>query len=384
MKQKKLFLMMLCFSAIYVKAQHPLSDPSWNTTPVFSDEFNYSGVPETTKWLIWNKYDHGGEVECYTNRSSNILVDGAYLQLKLTQESYTVTPGSIDQYGNSSSGTYNYTSGGMEGKYTTSSNNFKYGYMEARANIPYTADSWLWPAFWTAVVPGTTPVSSVAEIDIFEQLENSLQDQYTLGANQVFSYGSLVPPDGSSACNTGTVKDDAPAPLPSSYSGWHTYAAEWSPTTVTWYFDGIPVKRYKNAAKGAITDYCYYAPGDGSSGHGGGQHDPVRIILNLAVQGGVAPNAILYIDYVRVYQLKNDCDPTTGNVVNVTSGTCNLSAYDNKVKKSISIGGTGVTTTYASTPNISLKAAQDITLGEGFSTPSDATSIYIDVTGCPQ
>jgi hypothetical protein len=64
-------------------------------------------------------------------------------------------------------------------------------------------------------------------------------------------------------------------------SGWHTYAADWEPGVVTWYYDGKQVWQYTT---GIVSN-------------------PMFLILNLALNAN--PSAVpasLRVDYVRVWQ----------------------------------------------------------------------------------
>lgn len=141
------------------------------------------------------------------------------------------------------------------------------------------------------------------------------------------------------------------------YTSWHTYAIEWSPSKIIWYIDGFPVRIFPNP----------------------GVVDPVRIILNLAI--GAPPDQTtpfpseMLVNYVRVYELANDCN-TNMNVCNY-----NFSTHDNRVKKNITIGNGTCTNTIGSGQNIYLRASEGVLINGDF-TMSLGSELYIDVNTC--
>ncbi|MCR4651505.1 MAG: glycoside hydrolase family 16 protein [Lachnospiraceae bacterium] len=171
--------------------------------------------------------------------------------------------------------------------------NNTYGYVEARISLPETAGAW--PAFWmlpeSTSVYGGWPVSG--EIDIME----------TTGTNT------------SKAC--GTLHYGAPAhvykgsgyvDLSSNIHYFHTYAVDWEPGKMTWYYDGEPINTltdWKSGKTGASDALSFDAPFD----------QPFYMLLNLAVDSGqfggdsnkakFQEDINMYVDYVRVYQKKD-------------------------------------------------------------------------------
>ena len=79
----------------------------------------------------------------------------------------------------------------------------------------------------------------------------------------------------------------------------------------------------------------------------------------------------MYVDYVKVYQLK--CDKNT-----VVTKIPNFNTYNYAVKKSISLSGA---TIIPKSSNISLRATDFIELKPGFETPL-GTEMYLDVSPC--
>jgi len=124
-------------------------------------------------------------------------------------------------------------------------------------------------------------------------------------------------------------------------------------------FDGFPVRNFPNP----------------------GIIDPVRIILNLAIEPWALPNQTtpfpseMLVDYVRVYELDNDCN-TIMNVCNYY-----FPSQDNKVKKNITIGNWTCTNTIGSGQNIYLRASEGVLINGDF-TISLGSELYIDVNSC--
>lgn len=148
-------------------------------------------------------------------------------------------------------------------------------------------------------------------------------------------------------------------PVNFNYTGWHTYGIEWSPSKMIWYINGSPVRIFPNP----------------------GIVDPVRIILNLAIEPWALPNQTtpfpseMLVDYVRVYELDNDCN-TNMNVCNY-----NFSMHDNKVKKNITIGNGTCSNVIGSGQNVYLRASEGVLINGDF-TISLGSDLYIDVNTC--
>jgi len=93
---------------------------------------------------------------------------------------------------------------------------FTYGFVQVIARLPFGKD--LWPAFWLGPQNGQWP----PEIDILEHWDTQKTSQATLhpvrGPLQV-----------------------AVAGTPDANKGWHTFSLSWTPTRVTWWYDGTQV-----------------------------------------------------------------------------------------------------------------------------------------------
>jgi beta-glucanase (GH16 family) len=106
---------------------------------VWSDDFSYSGLPDSTKW----NYDVGGhgwgnnELQFYTKqRLENARVEKGYLTIEARKEPWEGK---------------NYTSARL---ITKGKGDWQYGKIEVRARIPRGLGTW--PAIW--MLASTTPL----------------------------------------------------------------------------------------------------------------------------------------------------------------------------------------------------------------------------------
>ncbi len=227
---------------------------------VFSDEFNTDGAPDPNKWGYETGTGSGGwgnnELQYYTNRPENVIVQGGVLKIKAIKETYM---GSA------------YTSARLlsKGKYS-----FMYGRIEVRAKFPTGVGTW--PAAWMLGDNiGTAGWPACGEIDIAEHLGRDL--------NKI--YGTLHYPG-----RSGGNADGATIMIPDATTVFHTYTVEWSASSIKIYVD---TQLYHTVANSAAIPF----------------NQNFFILLNLAMGGNfggpVDPaftNATYEIDYVRVYQ----------------------------------------------------------------------------------
>jgi beta-glucanase (GH16 family) len=113
----------------------------------------------------------------------------------------------------------------------TSGKTFQYGYFEARMKWPAGRGSW--PGFWLYSYKHATDASQcttqAGEIDVMEGQ----------GAEPNAWYGTVH--SNTNGCNPQDVQNGnnwqgAGVDLT---AGFHTYAVKWTPSTVTWYLDGV-------------------------------------------------------------------------------------------------------------------------------------------------
>ena len=243
-------------------------------TLVWSDEFDYTGLPDANKWGNEVGYIRNNELQYYTDRDiDNQVVRNGYLEITGLNESF---------------GGYNYTSASIN---TKNSFNFTYGTIEARMKLPQ--GQGLWPAFWLLGANiNQVGWPSCGEIDIMEHINT--HDYITGTAHW--------------SDNTANSHQQDQGYYTVDVTQWHTYSIVWDENNITWYVDGNQYhqKSILNSPDGTEE-----------------LHKPQYILLNLAIGGswpGVPDEttvfpATMYVDYVRVYQ--ND-DNTNSTVVGDT------------------------------------------------------------------
>ncbi len=254
------FLSALLLTSILCHSQ----SKKWNL--VWSDEFNYNGLPDSSKW----NYDVGGhgwgnnEAQYYTkNRKENARVENGHLIIEAIKESFE---------GKS------YTSARLV---TKGKGDWQYGKIEVKARLPIGLGTW--PAIW--MLGSATPLKwpDDGEIDIMEHVG--------------FDPGKI---HASVHCkkyyhSIGTQKT-ANIMAPDFNEKFHTYAVEWNKENVKIFLDGKEYFSFSNEHSG------YEAwPFD----------NKMHLLLNIAVGGNwggmkgvdekIWPQK-MEIDYVRVYQ----------------------------------------------------------------------------------
>jgi beta-glucanase (GH16 family) len=243
-------------------APTPTSVPAgWKL--VWHDEFDGTSI-DRTNWTF--DLGAGGwgnnEIQYYTDRPENARVENGLLIIEARHEQYRRS---------------DYTSARLK---TQGLHSFQYGRIEARLKVPGGAGTW--PAFWMLGADfGPTPWPDCGEIDIME----------FIGKEPTLILGTLHGP-GYSGELARTESN------PQTYDiadAFHTYAVEWQPDQVSWFYDNV---KYFTVTRSDL------------GGHRWVFDHPFFIILNLALGGEFggpidAETAFplqLQVDYVRVFQ----------------------------------------------------------------------------------
>ena len=216
---------------------------TWNL--IFSDEFSASSL-DRAKWTPgWFGTGitgpvNSGESACYDSRHVTLPGDGA-LHLRLDATANTCKGMSMPYTGGlvSSNGLFQ----------------FAYGYTEFRVYLPATSSGQIanWPGTWSD--GQSWPADG--ENDTMEGL----------GGPACYHFHSNM--GGPGSCAGGN------------YSGWHTYASNWQPGIVTYFYDGVKV--------GQITTGITAAP----------QYLILQYTINSS-RVATVPNE-MQVDYVRVW-----------------------------------------------------------------------------------
>jgi beta-glucanase (GH16 family) len=231
-----------------------------NTTLVWSEEFDVNGAPNSAKWGYDIGTGSGGwgnnELQYYTNRPENVIVDGGVLKVKAIKESYSGSQ---------------YTSARI---LTKDKFAFTYGKVEVRAKLP--AGVGTWPAIWML----GSDISSVGwpacgEIDIMEHLGRDL--------NRI--YGTLHYPGRSGGNANGATKT-----ITNATTEFHKYGLEWSADYIRISVDDEVYLQVPNSAGIPFNHDFFFIVNIAMGGNFGGAVDPAFT------------SATMEVDYIRVYK----------------------------------------------------------------------------------
>lgn len=242
---------------------------------IWSDEFDTDGAVDGTKWFHQTQLPDGnswfnGEIQHYTNRIENTVVENGILKIFARNESYT------DQ-----GVTKQFTSARLNSKFT-----FTYGKVEVRAKLPTGSGTWpaIWTlgknitelgAYWQTQGFGTTPWPQCGEMDIMEHWGTN-QNHVSSATHTPSSFGGTI--------NTGGQT------IPTVSTAFHVYEMEWTPEKLVFSVDGNVHFVYEPQTKNADT-----WPFDSEQ----------YILFNLAILPSISPSfttGALEIDYIRIYQ----------------------------------------------------------------------------------
>jgi beta-glucanase (GH16 family) len=242
----------------------PHAPSAWKL--VWSDEFDYNGLPDSNKW----NYDIGGhgwgnnELEFYTEkRPENARVENGFLIIEARKEKWENA---------------NYTSARLV---TKGKGDWKYGRIEVRAKLPRGLGTW--PAIW--MLGSTTPLKwpDDGEIDIMEHV--GFDPGVIHGSIHCKKYNHVIHTEKTAVIKAADCMD-----------AFHVYALEWDKESVNIFIDDKKYFTFTNDH----TDYAAW-PFD----------QPMHLLLNVAFGGNwggqkgiddsIFPQKML-VDYVRVYQ----------------------------------------------------------------------------------
>ena len=241
-------------------------------TLVWSDEFDYTGTPNPSKWT----YDLGdgcsigicgwgnGEQQYYTNESKNVRVENGNLIIEARKENRSGKA---------------YTSARILSK---ERGDWTYGRVEVRAKLPEGKGTW--PAIWmlpTDSEYGGWPNSG--EIDIMEHVGR--QPNRVFGTVHTGAYNHGI----------GTQKENH-IDMNDVFDTYHVYAVEWYEDRIKWFVDDEHYGTFRNENKTSAE-----WPFD----------KRFHLIMNIAMGGSFGGSEIdnsvlpqqMAIDYVRVYSL---------------------------------------------------------------------------------
>jgi len=261
-------------------------------TLVWSDEFDYEGLPDPKKWNYEEGFVRNEELQYYTRaRRENVRVENGTLIIEGREEEFrNPNHKAGSKKWQEERDTARYTSGSI---ITLGKASFMYGRVEVRAKVP--EGKGMWPAIW---MMGTNRTDAgwprCGEIDIMEYVG---KDPNTIHANSHFADPEIKDPSLKGKAvhkSAGGGKLTIQKP----YDDFHVYAIEWDEKQIKFFVD----------------DRQYFMFNIDEAGKG--PENPFRkehyILLNLALGGswgGAVDNTVLpqkyIIDYVRVFNRAN-------------------------------------------------------------------------------
>jgi len=245
---------------------------SWQL--VWSDEFDYNGLPDPAKW----RYDIGAhgwgnkELQNYTERrKENARVENGVLIIEARRDGGEANP---------------YTSARLT---TKGKGDWTYGRFEIRAKLP--SGRGTWPAIWMLASQrsyGNGYWPDNGEIDIMEHV--GFEPDVVHFSAHTKAYNHSVRTEKTSKMT-----------LESARSDFNVYAVEWTPREIRWYVNDRQHFKFSNERlSNTAADYKQW-PFD----------KPFHLLLNLAVGGtwggregvdeSIWPQR-MEVDYVRVYK----------------------------------------------------------------------------------
>jgi len=233
----------------------------------WSDEFNYEGAPDPTRWRH-ETGEHGWgnrEEQNYTDSIRNSRVENGRLIIEAHQEP---------------SGHMQYSSARLN---SIGEGSFTYGKIEIRARAP--GGNGLWPAIWMLPTHngyGRKHWPDGGEIDILEIFGH----EPTVNQNSIHTFAYNF--------QRGNAFNARPE-NPTLTTEFHNYGIEWTPNRIEFQLDGRPTLVVNRPAGGWEA-----WPFD----------QDFHLLLNVAVGGfykpkGIDPQALparLEVDYVRVFR----------------------------------------------------------------------------------
>lgn len=267
----------LCFELIRPRIQTPVvltqktTGKNWKL--VWSDEFNGTGLPDSTKWTfdIGNWGWGNNELEYYTaNRSENARQEDGNLIIESRKDD----------------GIYPWSSARLT---TRGKESFLYGKIEFRAKVP--ADRGTWSAGWLLGDEYKDEFSwpYCGEIDVLENVGFELDPKTGNGKTHASIHcGAYYFKIGNQPTSIVDVKNMT--------NEYHIYSMEWLDGSISILIDGKKYFEFHDTTNNLTWPF----------------NKPQNLILNLAMGGGwggaqgmdsALKSARFIIDYVRVYEL---------------------------------------------------------------------------------
>lgn len=375
--KKIVYLCVMMLFSMNMMAQIDLNDLNWEQ--VFYDDFT------SNSWNTWNNWKithpvplghyysylaecssgvtHGyNEHQVYQRENcqfgnGELILESAYEGgqnlLPLECGDYDLPPGKTCDLLHH---TLFYSSGNIQ---TTTK--FLYGYFEIRCCLPIHKGAF--PAFWLY----NSGSDFYNEIDIFEYSHGiSYADHYKQFTCGIYCDNTHSAPSVFHLISQGRTRPILPNES-TDLTHFHVFACEWMPDHVTWFVDGEKINEYTN--------------------YDSIPHHEMILKVNYAIDNyAVSQEPTLptwfgsddmTIDYIKVYQLKTDCNDDV-----FISNAQDLADFNPSVKRSIVIEPSSE---FSAPQNaiLNLRAVETIIIDKGFTIPQGA-KITMQTHLCPE
>ena len=253
---------------------------------VWSDEFNYTGKPDSSKWANNYGFISNEEKQYFTDSLKNVRVENGFLIIEAHKEKIANKDYKSIAFKNKSwlqyipeIDTAQYTSARLN---TTGLASWKYGRIEVKAKLPNGIG--LWPAIWM-LGENRKQVGwpECGEIDIMEHI--GFESDTIFGTIHTKAYNHTK----------GTQKSKKVF-IEKPYDKFHVYAIDWTTEKLDFILDGVVYYQIANENK-STAEWPF--------------NQPFYLIMNVSVGGtlggqkgiddSIFPQQML-IDYVRVFQ----------------------------------------------------------------------------------
>jgi beta-glucanase (GH16 family) len=245
---------------------------------VWSDEFNYRGLPDPRKWTYEEGFIRNHEMQYYTPaRKENARVENGMLVIEARQENFQNPQYQANsQKWQQQRQVATHTAASLT---TLDKASWKFGRIEVRAKLP--EGKGVWPAIWTlgenCLVVGWPKCGEIDIMEFFGKKPNQIQVNIHYAADRTHVW------------NGKKLLVHQPS------EDFHVYAIEWYRDRIDFFFDETRYYRFIIDSAGEDGDNPFLKP-----------H---YLIINLAlggIWGGAIDNTMLpqqyLIDYVRVYK----------------------------------------------------------------------------------
>lgn len=236
---------------------------------VWADEFDYSGLPDSTKW----SFDTRGNATGWGNDEDQFYTSKRLANAEVKDGKLFINALNDDFEG------HKYTSARLM---TRGKGDWLYGKFEISAKLPQGRG--LWPAIWMLPTDweyGGWPASG--EIDIMENVGYMPDTILATAHTQTYNH------------KIGTQRSDTIC-VPTCYNKFHVYILEWEPDQYKVFVDSVHYFTFKNEGTG-FNEWPF--------------DKRFHLLLNVAVGGSwggkmgiddsIFPQSMV-VDYVRVYQ----------------------------------------------------------------------------------